>query len=241
MATFVLVHAAWGGAWEWREVARGLQTRGHETFTPTLTGLGERSHLLTPDVGLDTHIHDIVNVLSFEDLRDVVLCGQSSAAMVVSGVAEAASDRLAHLVYVDSPIPEDGKSLHDLLPEEPVERFRELARTKGDGWRLPPPDSFFTEDLGMPPDVAARYVRRVVDSPLRMFEDKIRLRGEVSVPRTYIRCTAHEMTDVFAPFAQRAKDEGWGYHEIATGHDPQILAPDALTGVLDEIGRDVGR
>lgn len=234
MATFVLVHAAWGGGWEWRDVARGLRARGHDVYTPTLTGLGERSHLLTPDVGLDTHIRDIVSVLFFEDVRSVVLVGHSSAAMVVSGVVDEAPERLAHVVYVDSPIPEDGKSLHDLLPAGPVERFRESARTKGDGWRVPVPESFLTEDLGMPEDVAARYIRRLVDSPLRMFEDKIRL-GPPTVARTFIRCTEHDLSDVFAPFAKRARDEGWGYHEIATGHDPQILAPEALADVLDDV------
>jgi pimeloyl-ACP methyl ester carboxylesterase len=235
MATFVLVHGAWGGGWEWRDVARRLQARGHEAFTPTLTGLGERSHLLSPEVGLDTHIRDIVNVLHFEDLRDVILCAHSSGAMLMTGVAAEASDRLKHLVYIDSPIPEAGKSLHDLLPPDRVDRFRELARTAGDGWMLPLPEGFATEDLGMPPDVMARYVERVVASPLRMFEDKLDAGSSPALARTYIRCTEHDMAQAFERFAHRAKDEGWGYHEIPTGHDPQILAPDALVEVLDAI------
>ena len=234
MAIFVFVHAAWGGAWEWRAVARGLQERGHEVFTPTLTGLGDRAHLLTPDVGLDTHITDVTNVLFFEDLRDVVLCGQSSGAMVVTGVADRASDRLARVVYIDSPIPEDGRSLHDLLPPEKVEWFRDLARTAGDGWKVPLPEGFMS-DLGMDEATLSRYVERIVASPLRMFEDKLHLTGGAEVPRTYIRCTDHDMAHVFAPFAERAQREGWGYEEIATGHDPQILAPDVLVDVLDAV------
>ena len=102
MATFVLVHGAWGGGWEWRWVSAGLRAAGHEVFAPTLTGLGDRAHLISPEVGLSTHIEDVRAVLRIEDIHDVVLCGQSSGGMVVTGVADREPERIAHLVYLDA-------------------------------------------------------------------------------------------------------------------------------------------
>ena len=105
MATFVLVHGAWHGGWCWKKVAPLLRSAGHEVYTPTLTGLGERDHLLTRDIGLDTHIQDIVNVLEYEELTQVVLVGHSYGGMVVTGVAERAHERLRQLVYLDAATP----------------------------------------------------------------------------------------------------------------------------------------
>src|SRR5215211_1043953 len=118
MATFVLVAGAWHGGWCWRKVTPLLRAAGHEVFAPTLTGLGERSHLAHPDVGLTTHIQDIVNLLEYEDLNDVVLVGHSYSGMVITGVAEQVPGRLAHLVYLDAFVPENGQALVDLLPPE---------------------------------------------------------------------------------------------------------------------------
>ena len=111
MATFVLVHGGWAGGWQWREVASLLRAAGHDVFTPTLTGLGERVHLASPDVGLDTHIQDILMVLEYEELRDVILVGYSYSGMVITGVAERAPERLAHLVYLDAYVPRELTSL----------------------------------------------------------------------------------------------------------------------------------
>ena len=116
MATFVIVHGAFGGGWEWREVAALLRARGHDVFTPSLTGFGERVHLATPETGLETHIQDILNVLRYEDLHRVVLACQSYGGMVVTGVADRVPERLAHLVYLNALVPEDGQSAFDLLP-----------------------------------------------------------------------------------------------------------------------------
>ena len=115
-ATFVLVHGAWLGGWCWKKVTPLLRAAGQEVFAPTLTGLGERSHLFSPEVGLDTHIEDIIAVLEYEDLTDVILVGHSYAGMVIAGVAQKAAHRLAELVYLDSFLPESGKSLDDYLP-----------------------------------------------------------------------------------------------------------------------------
>src|SRR5688572_12471656 len=111
MATFVLVHGGWDGGWAWRSVAKDLQAAGHEVFTPTLTGSGERVHLASPEIGLDTHIQDIVNVLRFENLSDVLLVGHSYGGMVITGVAEQMPERIDQLIYLDAFAPRDGESL----------------------------------------------------------------------------------------------------------------------------------
>ena len=119
MANFVLVHGAWIGGWCWRPNAQALRKAGHEVFTPTLTGLGERSHLMNPSINLDTHIADIVNVIKHEELSDVVLVGHSYGGMVVTGVADALADKIRSLVYLDAFVPESGQALVDLAPPEP--------------------------------------------------------------------------------------------------------------------------
>jgi len=113
MANYLFVHGAWHGGWCWKRVARILRAAGHEVFAPTLTGLGEREHLLNADVGLDIHIQDVLGVLKYEDLHDVILVGHSYGGMVIAGVAEKATTRIKHLVYLDAFVPEDGKSLAD--------------------------------------------------------------------------------------------------------------------------------
>ena len=118
MATFVIVHGAWSGGHAWRWVRPRLRAAGHEVFTPALTGLGERSHLASAQVDLDTHIQDVLGVLEFEDLDQVVLVGHSSGGMVITGVADRAPQRLAQLVYLDAEVPADGQSEFDLLPLE---------------------------------------------------------------------------------------------------------------------------
>src|SRR6266498_5853186 len=111
MATYVLLHAGWAGGWQWRAVAQRLRMEGHEVYTPTFTGLGERVHLASSEVGLETHIQDILGVLTYEDLHDVILVGHSYSGMVSTAVAERVPERLAHLVYVDAFVPQDGQSL----------------------------------------------------------------------------------------------------------------------------------
>ena len=138
MTTFVLVHGAWHGSWCWKRVRKALRSHGHEVFTPTLTGVGERSHLLAPEVDLDTHIDDVVNLLRWEQLSDVVLCGHSYAGAVISGVADRIPDRIRELVYLDAFVLKDGECLHDTLPSSQKDLQLELTRQHGDGWKVPP-------------------------------------------------------------------------------------------------------
>ena len=233
MATFLIAHGAWSAAWAWKKMRPLLQARGHALYTPTYTGLGERAHLASREVGLETHIADVLGTLEFEDLRDVVLVGHSYGGMVATGVADRARARLRRLVYLDAFVPRDGQSLLDLLPADVRERMREAARTAGDGWRVPPnpvpPDTSET-------DLAWLMPRRVMH-PLRAFEEPIRLTGpEGAVRRAYIYCTRIAPGDVFGPFAERARREaGWQDLELEASHSPNVTAPEALAALLEKL------
>jgi pimeloyl-ACP methyl ester carboxylesterase len=216
VATFVLVHGAWGGGWEWREVARRLQRDGHEVSRVTLTGLGERSHLLTPDVDLDLHVQDVVAHLEFDDLRDVILVGHSYGGMVVTGAAERAPDRIAQLVYVDAFVPQDGESVLDLVPGAWASEWRAAAR---DG-AVPPP-----EDPSYPP----WYIARARPHPLAAFEKPLRIEGRSSgIPRSYVRCLRSVVP--LEPIAERIA--GWPRSDIDTAHDAQVDDPQRLAELL---------
>jgi pimeloyl-ACP methyl ester carboxylesterase len=143
MARFVLVHGAWHGGWCWKKVTPLLRAAGHAVYTPTLMGLGERVHLLSPDIDLATHITDIVNVIEYEDLHEVILVGHSDAAMVITGVAQCVPGRLAHLVYLDAlfPMEEDRSWAALVRRHQPAIAAMADAqiRESGERWLLPPP------------------------------------------------------------------------------------------------------
>jgi pimeloyl-ACP methyl ester carboxylesterase len=223
MATFLVAHGAWSAGWAWKKMRPLLRERGHELFTPTYTGLGERAHLLTPAVDLDTHIQDLLGVLECEDLREVILVGHSYGGMVATGVADRAPERIARLVYLDAFAPRNGQSTLDL--GSPT-AWNKLA---SDEWRVPPNP--------LPPDTsasdAAWIAPRRVAHPRRALEQPIRLAGAVEkLPRTYIYCTRPAPSDSFRQFAERAKKEGWQYLEIDASHNPHITNPGALAQML---------
>jgi pimeloyl-ACP methyl ester carboxylesterase len=212
-----------------------LRADGHEVFTPTLTGLGEREHLVNADVGLDTHIQDVLGVLEYEDLRDVVLVGHSYAGMVIAGVAEKAAERLAHLVYLDAFVPEDGKSLVDYAPPEVLTMFHEKARTEGEGYKVP---SFPAESFGVTNKDDLAWVRQRLNMhPIKTKLDAVQLTNPkaAEIPRTYIYCN-NPAIGPFGQFAERLRtDESWRYVELATGHDAMITEPEKLTELLLEV------
>ena len=233
MATFLVAHGAWSAGWAWKKMRPLLRAKGHEIFTPTYTGLGERVHLASPHVDLETHIADMLGVLQFEDLREVVLIGHSYGGMVATGVADRAPERLAQLVYLDAFVPRDGQCLFDLLGSESSARMREAARTVGDGWRTPPSP--------VPPDTSEEDIawvtpRRVMQ-PLSTLEQPVHLTGAGErLPKAYIYCTRARPGDVFQQFAQRARTEtGWRYFEIDASHNVHITAPESLATLLDHI------
>jgi pimeloyl-ACP methyl ester carboxylesterase len=234
MATYLLIHGAWHGGWCWRRVVPLLRAAGHEAFTPTLTGLGERAHLLTRDVGLDTHAQDVVGVLEYEDLRDVVLVGHSYGGMVITAVAERAAERVAHLVYLDAFVPRDGQSLVDLLGPDMLAVVTEQARSQGEGWKLP---AFPAEHLGVAKEQDLAWVRSKLElHPFKTMLDKVRLANPdaAKIARTYIYCSQPAMGP-FGQFAERARAEaGWRYREIATGHDAMVTEPERLSELLME-------
>jgi pimeloyl-ACP methyl ester carboxylesterase len=215
-----------------------LRAAGHEVFTPTYTGLGERAHLAEPSIDLERHIQDLVAVLEFEDLREVALVAHSYGGMVATGVADRAPERLAQLIYLDAFVPRDGQSLFDLAPIEDRDSRRAQARAEGDGWRVPPP---------LPPrDTAAGDLdwlnARRMPQPIRTFEQPLHLtRGETTLPRSYIYCTRLGPRDTFGPFAERARRErGWRYFEVDASHSPNVTAPEALASLLERIVSGAG-
>src|SRR3712207_5559246 len=164
MATFVIVHGAWSGSHAWRWVRTLLRAAGHDVVTPCLTGLGERAHLAARSTDLDTHVVDVAGVLHYEDLSGVVLVGHSYGGMVITGVADRVPERLAQLVYLDADVPLEGESDLNLVPADERAGYEEAARTRGEGWRVPPP---FPDPLppGLPPEVRWA-VSRMVPHPL---------------------------------------------------------------------------
>ena len=230
-ATFLVCHGAWSAGWAWKKLHPLMSAAGHRLVTPTYTGLGEREHLANPSIDLETHIHDILNVIKYEDLRDIVLIGHSYGGVVATGVADRARDRIARLIYLDAFVPDDGQSLLDL--NEPArQRMQELAKS-GDGWRVPPNP---TPSDTSPADVEWLGARRV-DMPIKCFEMKLKLQGgALALPRSYIYATRITPADTFGRFAKRAKGEpGWRYHEIDASHSPNVTAPEALMKLLEEI------
>ncbi len=233
MATYVLVHGAWHGGWCWQRVTPLLRAEGHEVFTPTLTGLGERSHLANPEIDLTTHIQDVVNVLEYEDLRHVILVGHSYGGMVITGVAERTAGRLTHLVYLDAFVPLDGQSLLEFASQPLRTTIQEQAQATGG---LVPP--FPVEAYGVTTETDVRWVGpKLVLHPFKTFAQPVRLThgAATKLPRTYIYCHQPAMGP-FDQFAERTKAApGWRYRELATGHDAMVTMPRELTNLLLEI------
>jgi pimeloyl-ACP methyl ester carboxylesterase len=234
MATFVLVHGAWHGGWCWRKVTPLLRAAGHGVLAPTLTGLGERAHLATPEVGLDTHVQDVLNVLVFEDLTDVVLVGHSYGGLVIAGVAEQAPERLAHLVYLDAQVADDGQASIDLAAAD-RSAVEENMRTRGDGWRVPIDVEPTLDRYGVVDPAERRWMaERLVPHPWKTVTDPLRLptgQGR-SLPRTFVLCARRTSPSRGAERARR--ESGWRYREIDTGHDAMVTAPRELVDRLLE-------
>jgi pimeloyl-ACP methyl ester carboxylesterase len=236
MATFVLVHGGGHGGWCYQRVAPLLRGAGHDVCTPTLTGLGERAHLLRADIDLDFHIGDIVNVLHFDDLREVILVGHSYGGMVITGVADRAADRIGKLVFLDAATPKNGESLVDHAGPviNAVRPYGEVV----DGIELvllPGPDAgrlYGVED----PDDLAWMADRLTGHPWQCFEKKLVLGNEDAlraIPDFHVVCTSTIPTrDRTIMERARAAGRLW---DIDTGHDLMITAPAAVAAVLLEI------
>ena len=233
MAMFVIVHGAWGGSWAWnRDVVPRLRALGHEVYAPQLTGLGERAHLASPDISLDTHITDVVNVLYYNDLTEVVLAGHSYGGMVITGVADRVPERLRRLVYMDAAVPADGQAIADLTPGRRQELI-DRAQREGDGWRIPP-GPMQNDD---PAQIQVWAAPRRHGQPIKTFTDPIRFqRGETTLPRAFVYCAGGK--EPGNPFTARARqvqaDPRWSYYELPSGHNLQYSAPEEIVRILVE-------
>ncbi len=233
MSTFVLVHGAWHGGWCWSRVRRALQAKGHEVFTPTLTGVADRSHLLSPNIDLQTHIQDVANLIRWEELSDVVLCGHSYGGAVISGAADLAADRIAALVYLDAFVLKDGEGLHDALPPEAVEQQIAGANESGDGWRVSPIPA---EVFGVNDQDRDWVNSQCTPQPLATFQQRLRLTGALSAIKdnTYILASGWTGSP-FGPSYEQAKADGWATLEMPCGHDVMLDMPNELTAALVSI------
>lgn len=219
--TIVIVHGAWGGSWAFRKVETLLREKGFNVYRPQLTGLGERVHLSRPDIGLTIHIDDVVNLILFEDLHDIILVGHSYGGMVITGVADRVPDRIRRLVYVDAFVPNDGESVIGILGSR-GNWLKEM--TKGD----------YIVPIWVKPD---QRPPKDVPQPLKTFTEPIILKNKagLSVPGTYIltvEAGKEPKDDEFWSQAQRAKERGWPTLQLTADHNAQWSAPEALVEML---------
>lgn len=228
---FVLVHGSWHGGWCWREVAAHLRAAGHPVYTPTQTGLGERRHLMSDTITLDTFAEDIANVIRFEDLHEVVLVGHSFGGNAVSGVADRIPERLHHLGYLDAMILQNGEAAFDVLTPEVAAARTKAAQAFDGGLSAPPPkaEAFGILDAAL----GAKIEPLLTPHPMSANLAPLNLRHPIGngVPKTYILCT-----DPIYPALAASRDfvrkEGWPIVEIATGHDAMITAPRQTADIL---------
>jgi pimeloyl-ACP methyl ester carboxylesterase len=234
----VLIHGALQTAATWDWVAPRLEKAGRRVIVAPLTGLERDASELTETVTLDTHVHDVVALLKRDDLSRAILVGHSYAGMIITGVAEHARDRIAHLAYVDALVPEHGQSALDILPEPTRNAFRKLAE-EGGGWRIQP-NQHLLDLWGLEEGSARAFVqKRLADFTIRCFSQPLDAPTHAAhaLPRSYIASVkpGYPAKAVFDPFAARARREGWSYYELPTGHDAQAEMPEALCELLLKI------
>ena len=219
MANFVLVHGGFTGGWVWKTVRAYLESNRHRVYTPTLTGLGERAHLISPILDLETHIQDVENVLHYEDLNDVVLVGTSYSGMVITGVADRVPERIAHLIYVDAFVPYHGESVFDLVTPSLRSQFIAQANTQGDGWRVSPLSD------GDP---------RRLAQPIKTLQQPIVLAGSEPghYAKTFIRCTDPRSPSIDISDERVRNDSSWQYLELETSGRAATQAPKRLSEML---------
>ena len=230
--TFVLVHGAWHGGWCWRRVADLLEQGGHKVFTPTLTGLGERSHLLRAGINVSTHVADVVNVLKWERLSDVVLCGHSYGGLVVSGVAEQSAAAIGSIVFLDAFVPENGDSMAELTSQAVRDQLKG-ATERG--------------DLAVPARKAAAFLvndkdqawddAMCVPQPVGTMTEKMALTGarERIAKKAYIRAAAYPNPGFDKAYARVKADRAWRTYEVPGGHDVMVDMPGRLAEILLEV------
>jgi pimeloyl-ACP methyl ester carboxylesterase len=242
--TYVLIHPAWFGGWCWKKLTPLLRAQGHDVFTPTLTGLGERAHLARPEIGLEVHVRDITSVIEYEDLRNVILVGNSSGGMVITGAADHMPERIAHIVFLDAFVPTDGQSMLDVIPPDRRPALEAFVQKEGDGWLLPrfapPPwEKLVTETWQVTEKADLEWILpRLRPTPFGHFRQPVKRTNPAAenLPRTYIRTQwPHPGFDRYAGAASGAA--GWQLRKIASSHLPYITHPSQLAALLLEVAR----
>lgn len=240
MAQIVLVHGAWHGAWCWRRVIQPLVQAGHHVHAVTLTGVGERAHLLRPTITLDTHIADVLNAITHEEMSDVILVGHSYAGMLITAVADRIPNQIKHLVYVDAVVPESGESWSSTHAEN-----TRLARLNAA--LLSPNNAFPPTDpnmFGLKDDDYEWVKRRQTPHPAQPYTAPLTFNAQRvgRIPRTFVSCTAPSLGTIDAIRPRVTNSQTWGgawlpnsnVVEIKTGHDPMISRPQELAAILHD-------
>jgi pimeloyl-ACP methyl ester carboxylesterase len=231
--TFVLVHGAWHGGWCWRRVADRLRARGDIVFTPTLTGLGERAHLLQPNIDLSLHVADVLGLIKCERLNNIVLVGHSYGGFVISGVAEAVANKISSIVFLDAFVPDNGESLLDVV-QPAVQEVIQGVLDRGDttvpvrdaaAFKVNEKDRAWVDSLATP-------------QPIGTMTEKIKLTGarERVAMKTYIRAAGYPNVSFDKACARTKADRSWRTYEVPCGHDVMIDEPDRLADILIEVG-----
>jgi pimeloyl-ACP methyl ester carboxylesterase len=248
MTTYVLVAGAWLGGWAWRPVTDRLREQGHEVHPVTLTGLGDRSHLATPETDLDTYITDVVNVIEFEDLREVVLIGHSYGGIVITGVADRIPERLSLAAYLDAgPSPHGAAFLGSQSPAA-TELLERLVDQAGDGWRLPMPTWEQLEGVmgasleGLGSTERARMRAHATAQPFRTWTQPLSLQNPASqkLPKLLISCSipldqVRQMIADGHPWFAALSGPEWSFLELPTGHWPMFSVPEQLAALLGDL------
>ncbi|GJD49476.1 Haloalkane dehalogenase [Methylobacterium crusticola] len=232
---YVLVHGAYGGGWIWHDIAPALRARGHRVYTPTQTGLGERAHLLSRQITIDTHIRDVASLIEMEDLTGAVLVGHSYGGMAVTGVADRMPERIHHIVYLDALIPENGDTGLSILPAGMGDARLKAVREQGAGIALPVPGP---DAFPLPAGPAKDWFHaRLRPHPIGTYDTPVRLAkpAGAGLPVTYVAYTKPANPSI-EPSRQRAKAKaGWRYVEMPVPHDVQVMEPDRVAGMLAEV------
>jgi pimeloyl-ACP methyl ester carboxylesterase len=252
MATYVLVAGAWLGGWSWQPVAGRLRAHGHDVYPVTLTGLGDRSHLATPETNLDTYIADVVNLIEFEDLRDVILVGHSYAGHPLTGAADRIPERIALLAYLDSGPSPDGAAFLDLQPPAAKQLVERLADEAGEGWRIPMPSWDELEGImgaslqGLGQKERNRMRARAAAQPLRTWTQPLSLANpaRAEIPKLLITCSfpldqVQQMIASGHPWFAELAQPRWSFLELPTGHWPMFSVPDPLASLLLDLSSRV--
>jgi len=232
MTDFVLVHGAWHGAWCWKRILPSLWAKGHRAFPVTLTGVGDREHLMSPTIRLATHIDDVAAVIETEELKRVVLVGHSYGGLLITAVADRFAERVVRLVYLDAIVPHSGESWSSSHDESARQARR--AGIARDGVIPPPPASAF----GLTGEDAAWVDRRQRPHPGAVYGDVLHFDEArvASLARTFVDCTSPALPTIEKSRQRVRSEPGWQVIEIATGHDPMISAPAQLLDILEQAG-----